>query len=110
MTDLDAIFAKIAGLIEAAEKSHQDGRFYLEVPTLEWEAAEASLDRTPADRKFMARVFKWRGVYVVRGGKWFINASDSAMTAGMAPPVRRGTLRSGAVAGVSDTQKERACK
>lgn len=90
MTDLETIFAKLAGLIEAAERANQDGSFYVEIPSAEWDLAEASLEREPADRKFMARVFRWRTVYVVRGSKWFVNAVDSAMIREIAPPIRRG--------------------
>ena len=90
MSDLETIFAKLAGLIEAGERANQDGTFEVEIPASEWDIAEASLDRTPADRKFMARVFRWRTVYVVRGSRWFINPIAGAMIHEIAPPIRRG--------------------
>lgn len=70
---LNEHYAKLDGLIEAAYINCPDGAFFLEMPTKEWEAVEASLNRSAMDKKFMHRVFKWRGEYVARGAKWMVH-------------------------------------
>ncbi len=72
MNDLDTIFAKIAGLIEAAEKSEPKD-FSIEVPALEWRMAEESLSRSPAVRKWQHNHFVWRGEVITRGSKWGVH-------------------------------------
>lgn len=75
MTDLETIFAKLAGLIEGAEKS-EPREFYLELPAAEWRAAEESLLRSPAVRKWQHNHFVWRGEVVTRGSKWAVHGVD----------------------------------
>ena len=73
MTTLDSIFTRIAGLIEAADKGEM-GDYFLEIPSAEWTEAESSLLRSAAVRKWCPRHFVWRGVAVVKGNKWGVEA------------------------------------
>lgn len=68
----DDIKTRLGGLIEAGWISYPGGDFFLEIPTAEWDALEAELNRSKMARKFMARTLIWRGEYVTRGSKWMV--------------------------------------
>ncbi len=76
MTDPEQAFTRLGELIDAGHGSFPTGDFFLEVPTLEWESMEETLNRSAVTRKFLGRAFVWRGEYVTRGAKWMVHGVE----------------------------------